>query len=88
LDHFSCLRGPIPSRIFPEAFLEDSMAKKKKRYHVGFDIELEETDVRIPQIESWVRYHVGDKGRLRRDNPLYGKTLDPIYGSLKVLAEK
>jgi hypothetical protein len=61
--------------------------KKQKRYHIEFDIELSD-DVKIAQVESWVRYHCGDKGRLRRDNPLYGKTLDPIYGTLKVAAIK
>ncbi|GHU58286.1 hypothetical protein FACS189444_1710 [Spirochaetia bacterium] len=62
-------------------------ARKRKRYHIEFDIELADP-VRIQQIESWVRYCCGDKGRLRRDNPLYGKTLDPIYGTLTVAAEK
>ena len=57
---------------------------KKKRYRIEFDIELENIGARVAQIESWVRYHCGDKGRLRRDNPLYGKTLDPVYGTLKV----
>jgi hypothetical protein len=62
-------------------------SKKPKRYHVEFDIELSD-DVRLAQIENWVRYHYGDKGRLRRDNPLYGKTLDPIYGTLNVAVRK
>jgi hypothetical protein len=57
--------------------------RRRKRYHIEFDIELSE-DVRLAQVESWVRHHCGDKGRLRLDNPLYGKTLDPIYGSLEV----
>jgi hypothetical protein len=61
--------------------------KKPKRYHVEFDIELVD-DVKLSRIENWVRYHCGDKGRLRCDNPLYGKTLDPIYGSLKVEVKK
>jgi hypothetical protein len=61
--------------------------RKPKRYHVEFDIELSE-NVRLDQIESWTRYHCGDKRRLRRDNPLYGKTLDPIYGTLKVAVRK
>ena len=67
-------------------------SRKPKRYHVEFDIELSE-DVRLAQIENWARYHCGDKGRMRRDNPLYGnplygKTLDPIYGSFKVAVRK
>ena len=64
------------------------MAEQKKRYHVEFAIDLDENNVRLAQIESWVRYHCGDKGRLRRDNPLYGKMLDPIRGTLKVAAVK
>ena len=59
---------------------------KKKRYRIEFDIELENTGARAAQIKSWVRHRCGDKGRLRRDNPLYEKTLDPVYGTLKVTA--
>jgi len=61
---------------------------KKKRYRVEFDFEVENTGARLAQIESWVRYWCGDKGRLRRDNPLYGKTLDPAYKTLKVTVIK
>jgi len=57
---------------------------KPKRCRIQFDIVLDTSGVRIAQIESWVRYNCGDKGRLRRDNPLYGKTLDPIYGTFKL----
>jgi hypothetical protein len=64
------------------------MAKKPKRYHVEFDIRIDADDVKLPQIRNWVRFHCGDKGRLRRDNPFYDKTLDPIYGTLKVAAVK
>jgi hypothetical protein len=67
-----------------------AVRKGKKRYHIKFDIDIDFVDsaVRIQQIASWVRYCCGDKGRLRRDNPLYGKTLDPVYGTLTVAASK
>ena len=62
-------------------------SRKPKRYHIEFDIELSE-DVRLARIENWARYHCGDKGRMRRDSPLYGKILDPICGSFKAAARK
>jgi hypothetical protein len=61
--------------------------KKPRRYHVEFDVELND-DVGLAQIESWVRYHCWDKGRLRRDNPLYGRTLDPVSKTLRVALVK
>jgi hypothetical protein len=73
----------FPRRHFFRRF-EVARRKAKKRYRIEFCIELENSDIRLGQIESWVRYHCGNKGRLRRDNPLYGKTLDPIYGTLNI----
>jgi hypothetical protein len=76
-----------PLTVPPKAFFRRfrvARKKAKKRYRVEFCIELENSDIRLGQVESWVRYHCGDKGRLRRDNPLCGKTLDPIYGTLHI----
>ena len=80
---------PLPNQHSRRHFLEvgDMASKKQKRYHVEFDIELSE-DVRLAQIESWVRYHCWDKGRLRNDNPLFGRTFTPVYGTLKVAVIK
>jgi hypothetical protein len=57
--------------------------EKRKRYHVEFDIDIP-GDVRPAQVEAWIRYKCGDKGKLRRDNPLYAETLDPVCGTFKV----
>jgi hypothetical protein len=63
------------------------MSEKRKRYHVEFDIDIP-GDVRPAQVENWIRSRCGDKGKLRRDNPLYAETLDPIYGTFKVTPGK
>jgi len=62
--------------------------KGKKRYHIEFDIELEDnSEITLNRIKGWVRVKCGDKGRLRRDNPLYDKTLDPLFKTIKVTPE-
>jgi hypothetical protein len=40
--------------------------------------------MRPAQVENWIRFRCGDKGKLRRDNPLFAKTVDPVYGTFKV----
>jgi hypothetical protein len=57
------------------------MSEKRKQYHIEFDLDIP-GDVRPAQVENWIRCRCGDKGELRRDNPLY--TVDPVYGSFKV----
>jgi hypothetical protein len=59
------------------------MSEKRKRYHIEFDIDIP-GDVRPAQVENWIRCRCGDKGKLRRDNPLYAETVDPVYGTFKV----
>jgi hypothetical protein len=59
------------------------MPEKRKRYHIEFDVALP-GDIRARQIENWIRSRCGDKGKLRRDNPLYAETVDPVYGTFKV----
>jgi hypothetical protein len=59
------------------------ISEKRKRYHIEFDIDVP-GDVRPLQVENWIRYRCGDKGKLRRDNPLFAKTVDPVYGTFKV----
>jgi hypothetical protein len=59
------------------------ISEKRKRYHIEFDIDVP-GDVRPSQVENWIRYRCGDKGKLRRDNPLFAKTVDPVYGTFKV----
>jgi hypothetical protein len=59
------------------------MGKKRKRYHVEFDIDIP-GEVRPAQVETWIKNRCGEKGKLRRDNPLYAETVDPVYGTFKV----
>jgi hypothetical protein len=59
------------------------MSTKRKRYHIEFDIDIP-GDVRPAQAENWIRFRCGDKGKLRRDNPLCAETVDPVYGTFKV----
>jgi hypothetical protein len=59
------------------------MTEKRKRYHVEFDVDIP-GDVRPAQVENRIRSRCGDKGKLRRDNPLYAETVDPVYGTFKV----
>jgi hypothetical protein len=61
----------------------NTMNEKRKRYHIEFDIDAP-GNTRPAQVENWIRYRCGDKGRLRSDNPLYTETVDPIYGTFKV----
>jgi hypothetical protein len=59
------------------------MSNKRKRYHIEFDVDIP-GDVRPAQVENWIRSRCEDKGKLRRDNPLYAETLNPVYGTFKV----
>jgi hypothetical protein len=63
------------------------MSQKRKRYHIEFDIDVP-GDVRPAQVENWIRRRCGDKGKLRRDNPLYAETVDPVYGTFKVVPRR
>jgi hypothetical protein len=59
------------------------MSEKRNRYHIEFDIDIP-GDVRPAQVKNWIRCRCGDKGKLRKDNPLYAETVDPVYGTFKV----
>jgi hypothetical protein len=58
------------------------MSEKRKRYHIEFDIDVP-GDTRPAQAENWIRFRCGDKGELRKDNPLFAKAVDPVYGTFK-----
>jgi len=56
------------------------------KYQVSFAVsipaEIKATD---KQVEEWIQYVCGYKGRLSDDNPLSEEKFDPIYGSFEVV---
>lgn len=53
------------------------------KYHVEFDVEVIDP-VDDKQAIEWIRYMIGDTGRISLDNPLADKSFDPIFGTIKI----
>jgi len=54
------------------------------KYHVEFDVETEGMETTDRQAIEWIRYMVGDTGKLSNENPLADKPFDPIFGTIKI----
>jgi hypothetical protein len=52
-------------------------------YHVEFDVDVEEIASDKQAIE-WIRYMIGDTGKISNENPMAEKSFDPMFGTIKI----
>jgi hypothetical protein len=55
----------------------------KHIYHVEFDIEVD-TLASDKQAIEWIRFMIGDTGKISNENPMYEKSFDPKFGTIKI----
>jgi hypothetical protein len=52
-------------------------------YHIEFDVEVTEIATDKQAIE-WIRFMIGDTGKISHENPMYEKPFDPMFGTIKI----
>jgi hypothetical protein len=52
-------------------------------YHVEFDVEVEDTAT-VKQAVEWIRFTIGDTGKMSHENPMRGKPFDPMFRTVKI----
>jgi hypothetical protein len=66
------------------ALVDEATGYQKVREKDALQKMFHSAAVRPAQVENRIRSRYGDKGKLRRDNPFYAETVDPVYGTFKV----
>jgi hypothetical protein len=53
------------------------------KYHVEFDVEINEMASDRQAIE-WIRYMIGNTGKISNENPMAEKSFDPMFGTIEI----
>jgi len=53
------------------------------KYHVEFDVNVPDKASDKEAVE-WIRFMIGDTGKLSTENPLYFESFDPIFLTVKI----
>ena len=53
------------------------------KYHVEFEVEADAATDDKQAIE-WIRFMIGDTGKVSNENPMYERPFDPIFGTIKI----